>query len=51
VGHRDLFQWLKKILTPLRLTPIHAQFISQRSDWIMFQISATCAIGAMGVKP
>jgi hypothetical protein len=22
MGHCDLFQWLKKILTPLRLTPI-----------------------------
>jgi hypothetical protein len=29
---------------------LHALFISQRSDWIVFQISATCAVGAMGIK-
>jgi hypothetical protein len=32
MGHCDLFQWLNEILTPLRLTPIHAQFVSQRSE-------------------
>jgi len=27
-----------------------AQFISQRSDWFVFQISATCTVGPMRVK-
>jgi hypothetical protein len=29
---------------------LHFRVISQRSDSIMFQISATCTVGAMGVK-
>ena len=49
VGHCNLFQWLRKICTSLRLTPIILGF-SQRSGWIMFQISATCSVGAMGAK-
>jgi len=50
-------QWLKKIFTPVRLLSFakgyeafYAQFISQRSGWIVFQIRATCTIGAMGAK-
>jgi hypothetical protein len=27
-----------------------ARFISQRSDWNMFQIRATCAVGARRIK-
>lgn len=47
MGHCNVFQWLNEILTPLRLTPITC---SQRSDWILFQISATCTIGAIEAK-
>jgi len=28
----------------------YAQFFSQRSDWMLFQTRATCAVGAMGAK-
>jgi len=34
----------------LEVNAHYSQLISQRSDWIMFQISATCAIGAMGAQ-
>jgi len=29
---------------------LHPQFFSQRSGWMMFQISATCAVGAVNSK-
>ena len=49
-SHCDLFQWLKKDSYPLEVNAHWSRFISQRSGWIMFQIRATCAIGAMGAS-
>jgi hypothetical protein len=50
MGHCDLFQWLKKDSYPLKVNAHYCKFISQRSGWFMFQIRATCAVGAMGIK-
>jgi hypothetical protein len=50
LGHCDLFQRLNTVFAPFERNAHYSSFISQRSGWIMFQISATCTFGAMGAK-
>ena len=40
----------KKDSYPLEVNAHYCESISQRSGWTMFQIRATCTVGAMGVK-
>ena len=40
----------KKDSYPLEVNAHYCRFISQRSDYIMLYIKATCTVGAMGAK-